>query len=441
MFDYAHELASYKKEHPADDLISTLVHAEVDGRRLTDEEFELFFFLLSVAGNDTTRSAIPAGVLALMEHPDQRDRLLADPALMPSAVEEILRFCPPVIHFRRTATRDVQLRGATIRAGDKVVVFYPAANRDPSVFAAPDAFDIGRTPNDHVSFGFRPARLPGRRLRPAADDAPAHRGADPDAGPGADRPGGADAVELHRRHQAAAGAVHADAARQLNARAGLSSNICLATSAPTRRSSRGASVRSRYSIPGPSPVPRAVAPVWSPPSSSRSPYPASTSAARQSSSRQSVAWCRGEGPSNCRNTPVAARSACAVGSGQRPTCARITLAGGTSRASQSASITSPPAVPPSRWTPIGAPVSWCASAAANRRARACWSSPWYEPAALMIPARTGSSYGPGSSGSPSSSRAEVVSSSTNSRVSRGITRASSSGSYWRAWCRPVEIGR
>jgi len=156
MFDYAHELASYKKEHPADDLISTLVHAEVDGRRLTDEEFELFFFLLSVAGNDTTRSAIPAGVLALMEHPDQRDRLLADPALMPSAVEEILRFCPPVIHFRRTATRDVQLRGATIRAGDKVVVFYPAANRDPSVFAAPDAFDIGRTPNDHVSFGFGP---------------------------------------------------------------------------------------------------------------------------------------------------------------------------------------------------------------------------------------------------------------------------------------------
>ncbi len=156
MFDYAHELASYKKEHPADDLISTLVHAEVDGRRLSDEEFELFFFLLSVAGNDTTRSAIPAGVLALMENPDQRRRLVADPSLMPSAVEEILRFCPPVIHFRRTAVAGVTLRGAEIRAGDKVVVFYPAANRDPSVFASPDVFDIGRTPNDHVSFGFGP---------------------------------------------------------------------------------------------------------------------------------------------------------------------------------------------------------------------------------------------------------------------------------------------
>ena len=156
MFDYAHELAEHKRRYPADDLITTLVHAEVDGRRLTDEEFELFFFLLSVAGNDTTRSAIPAGVLALIEHPDQRRRLLDDPGLMPSAVEEILRYCPPVIHFRRTATRDIELRGARIRAGDKVVVYYPAANRDPQVFADPDVFDVGRSPNDHVSFGFGP---------------------------------------------------------------------------------------------------------------------------------------------------------------------------------------------------------------------------------------------------------------------------------------------
>jgi cytochrome P450 len=156
MFDYAHELAEHKRRVPADDLITTLVHAEVDGRPLSDEEFEMFFFLLSVAGNDTTRSAIPAGVLALVENPDQRQRLLDDWELLPSAVEEVLRYCPPVIHFRRTATEDVELRGARIKAGDKVVVFYPAANRDPEVFADPDRFDITRQPNDHVSFGFGP---------------------------------------------------------------------------------------------------------------------------------------------------------------------------------------------------------------------------------------------------------------------------------------------
>jgi cytochrome P450 len=156
MFDYAHDIAEHKRRHPADDLITTLVHAEVDGRPLSDEEFEMFFFLLSVAGNDTTRSAIPAGVLAFLENPDQRQRLLDDWDLLPSAVEEVLRFCPPVIHFRRTATEDVELRGARIKAGDKVVVFYPAANRDPEVFEEPDRFDITRKRNDHVSFGFGP---------------------------------------------------------------------------------------------------------------------------------------------------------------------------------------------------------------------------------------------------------------------------------------------
>jgi len=156
MFDYAHELAEHKRRHPADDLITTLVHAEVDGRPLSDEEFELFFFLLSVAGNDTTRSAIPGGVHAFVENPDQRRMLLDDWDLLPGAVEEVLRFCPPVIHFRRTATEDVDLRGRQIRAGDKVVVFYPAANRDPEVFEDPDRFDIRRGRNDHVSFGYGP---------------------------------------------------------------------------------------------------------------------------------------------------------------------------------------------------------------------------------------------------------------------------------------------
>lgn len=156
MFDYAHQLAEYKRHKPADDLITTLVHAEVDGRPLSDDEFEMFFFLLSVAGNDTTRSAIPGGILAFIENPDQRQLVLDDPGRMPRAVEEVLRYCPPVIHFRRTATQDVELRGAQISAGDKVVVFYPAANRDPEAFDNPDRFDVTRSPNEHVSFGFGP---------------------------------------------------------------------------------------------------------------------------------------------------------------------------------------------------------------------------------------------------------------------------------------------
>jgi len=156
MFDYAHQLAAEKRRNPDDDVITALVHAEVDGRPLTPEEYEMFFFLLSVAGNDTTRSAIPYGVLTFSENRDQWELLRARPELMDSAVEEVLRYCPPVIHFRRTATQDVELRGASIRAGDKVVVFYPAANRDPEEFPFPDRFDIRRSPNDHVTFGYGP---------------------------------------------------------------------------------------------------------------------------------------------------------------------------------------------------------------------------------------------------------------------------------------------
>ena len=156
MFEYAHSLAEHKRRNPADDLITTLVHAEVDGRPLTDEEFEMFFFLLTVAGNDTSRSVIPAGVLTFTQHRDQWRRLVEQPDLMPGAVEEVLRYCPPVIHFRRTATRDLELRGQQIKRGDKVAVFYPSANRDPEAFPEAERFDIARTPNDHVSFGYGP---------------------------------------------------------------------------------------------------------------------------------------------------------------------------------------------------------------------------------------------------------------------------------------------
>jgi cytochrome P450 len=106
-----------------------------------------------VAGNETTRQAIAHGMLALMEHPEELSRLRDDPSLMPTAVDEIIRWATPVLHFRRTATCDVELRGQTIREGDKVVTWYISANRDERVFDHPYRFDVGRRPNDHVSFG------------------------------------------------------------------------------------------------------------------------------------------------------------------------------------------------------------------------------------------------------------------------------------------------
>lgn len=151
MFGYARQLAAYKVEHPADDVMTALAHAE-----LADGELEMFFFLLSVAGNDTVRSAGPGGILALVDHPDQR-RLLADqPALLDRAVEEMLRWHPPVLSFRRTATTDTDLAGQRVAAGDKVVVFHCSANFDERAFTDPMRFDITRTPNPHVSFGDGP---------------------------------------------------------------------------------------------------------------------------------------------------------------------------------------------------------------------------------------------------------------------------------------------
>lgn len=156
MFTYAQELAEHKRRHPGDDLITRLLEARVDGERLSDAEFQMMFFLFTVAGNDTTHSAVPGGMLALLDNPDQLARLQADLGLLPDAIEEMLRFSPPVIHFRRTATRDVELRGQQIARGEKVVVFYPAANRDPEVFGDPDRFDITRWPNKHLTFGIGP---------------------------------------------------------------------------------------------------------------------------------------------------------------------------------------------------------------------------------------------------------------------------------------------
>ncbi len=155
---YAHALTDEKRASPADDLWTKLTEATVtmeDGSRVQLEEIErdLFFTLLVIAGNETTRNSISKGLIAFMEHPDQWERLQADPSLSTTMVDEILRYTSPVNFFRRTATADTVLGGQQIGAGDKVVLWYPSANRDEKQFENPDDFDIGRTPNHHVAFG------------------------------------------------------------------------------------------------------------------------------------------------------------------------------------------------------------------------------------------------------------------------------------------------
>jgi cytochrome P450 len=153
MYMYANQLAVERKQNPRDDLVSVLMEAEVDGEKLSEAEFDAFFLLLAVAGNETTRNLISGGMLALIEHPEERARLLEDSSLLPTAVEEMLRYVSPVMQFRRTVTRDTELQGQKIREGDKVVIYYISANRDEEVFPDPDRFDIGRTANDHLAFG------------------------------------------------------------------------------------------------------------------------------------------------------------------------------------------------------------------------------------------------------------------------------------------------
>ena len=153
MFAYAEQLAGKRREHPRDDLVSILTGAEVDGEKLTPLEFNVFFMLLSVAGNETTRNLTSHAMLALGEHPEQQARLLADPALMPTAVEEMLRWGSVVMYFRRTTTCEVEIRGQRIGPNEKITIWYISANRDEDIFPNPDVFDVGRTPNNHVAFG------------------------------------------------------------------------------------------------------------------------------------------------------------------------------------------------------------------------------------------------------------------------------------------------
>jgi cytochrome P450 len=152
MFEYAHRQRDLRLEEPQDDVITALTVAQREGI-LTEREFDNYFGLLMIAGNETTRHTISHGMQALIENPDQMQRLRDDPSLISSAVEEILRWATPVMHFRRTASRDTELRGQKIREGEKVVTWYISANRDDNQFPEPYRFDIARRPNEHVTFG------------------------------------------------------------------------------------------------------------------------------------------------------------------------------------------------------------------------------------------------------------------------------------------------
>jgi cholest-4-en-3-one 26-monooxygenase len=153
LYAYASQLFAEKRLHPRADLMSALTQVEIDGERLSELELELFFLMLTVAGNETTRNLMSGAMAAFFEFPDQWALLLDDRSLLPAAVEEMLRFVTPVMNFRRTATQDLELRGVPIAEGDKVIFFHASANRDEEVFDRADQFDIRRNPNPHIAFG------------------------------------------------------------------------------------------------------------------------------------------------------------------------------------------------------------------------------------------------------------------------------------------------
>jgi cholest-4-en-3-one 26-monooxygenase len=153
LFAYSHQLAADKQANPHEDLMSVLTQVEVEGEKLSEIELDMFFMLLCVAGNETTRNLVSHGQLALMQHPNQQAKLVSNPDLLPNAIEEMLRWGSPVMQFRRTVTKDTDVGGQQLHDGDKVVIWYISANRDESVFDDPYTFDITRSPNPHVAFG------------------------------------------------------------------------------------------------------------------------------------------------------------------------------------------------------------------------------------------------------------------------------------------------
>jgi cholest-4-en-3-one 26-monooxygenase len=153
LFHYFNALIESRRQEPKDDLVSALVHAEIDGKPLELGDILSYCLIIVVAGNETTRNATSGGLLAFIEHPEQWAKLQRNPERVKPAVEEVLRWTSPIIHFNRTATRDYELRGQKIREGDHLALFYPSANRDEELFDDPYRFDIERAPNRHIAFG------------------------------------------------------------------------------------------------------------------------------------------------------------------------------------------------------------------------------------------------------------------------------------------------
>jgi cholest-4-en-3-one 26-monooxygenase len=153
-YEYASRMITDRRAQPRDDLVSVLVHAEVDGNRLDDHELVFESLLLLLGGDETTRHVISGGTEQLLRNPLERNRLMDDPALLPTGVEEMLRWVSPIKNMNRTATRDVEFEGRLVRESDKVLVLYESANFDDAQFDEPDRFDIGRSPNEHLAFGF-----------------------------------------------------------------------------------------------------------------------------------------------------------------------------------------------------------------------------------------------------------------------------------------------
>ncbi len=156
LYMYAHDLAEQRRKNPKDDLTTLLLNAEVEGEKLDEADFNQFFLLLLVAGNETTRNTISGGMLALIQNPEQRARLLKDPSLIAKAVDEMVRWVSPVQVFVRTATRDVELNGVPIKENQRLSLWYGSANRDEEMFPDGHVFDVGRTPNEHLGFGIGP---------------------------------------------------------------------------------------------------------------------------------------------------------------------------------------------------------------------------------------------------------------------------------------------
>jgi cytochrome P450 len=165
MFEYGRGLIEEKRARPKNDLATKLLQAEVDGKKLDDIEFLLFFLLLIDAGGDTTRNLLSAGMIALLENPDQHRWLMEDlPGRLASAREEMLRWCSPVIYMRRRVTHDVELAGRKLSEGDKLVMYFGAANHDPAKFERADRFDLARKPNEHIAFGTGPHGCLGQHI-------------------------------------------------------------------------------------------------------------------------------------------------------------------------------------------------------------------------------------------------------------------------------------